>query len=227
VSSRSALLFDVEGTITSLAFVKDELFPYARRALPQYLEAHGNQPAVSAILYRLAQELKLRPDDVPGISATLVRWIGEDRKHPELKALEGMIWEAGYRTGAFRGHLYLDVIPFWERARAAGQRLAIYSSGSVQAQRLLLQCSVAGDVSSLIDSHFDTQVGPKSEVASYQRIAAALALPPEQIEFYSDSVAELDAARAAGFLTCRTVRPGVPRVDHSHREIEDFAHDLP
>jgi len=139
VSGPSALLFDVEGTITSLAFVKDELFPHARRALPQFLPANAARPAVSAIVYRLAQELKSSPADLDGISAALVRWIDEDRKHPELKELQGMIWEEGYEIGAFRGHLYPDVVPFWERTRAAGERIAIYSSGSEHAQRLLLQ----------------------------------------------------------------------------------------
>jgi enolase-phosphatase E1 len=222
-----ALLFDVEGTITSLAFVKEELFPYARRALPEFLQANADRPGVNAIVYRLSQELKLSPADLDSISATLVGWIDEDRKHPELKELEGMIWEEGYRAGAYQGHLYPDVIPFWKRAKAAGCRLAIYSSGSVHAQRLLLQSSAEGDVSHFIDCHFATQVGPKSESDSYHRIASGLELPPPEIEFYSDSVAELDAARTAGFRTCRTVRPGVPPVQHTHREIEDFAHDLP
>src|SRR3954454_24975484 len=101
--------------------------------------ANADRPAVSAIVYRLAQELKSSPADLDGISAALVRWIDEDRKHPELKELQGMIWEEGYEIGAFRGHLYPDVVPFWERTRAAGERIAIYSSGSEHAQRLMLQ----------------------------------------------------------------------------------------
>ncbi len=217
-----AFLFDIEGTITSLAFVKDELFPYAREALPDYVMGHADRPEVQAILYRVARELGTVVTDLPGIAATLQQWIDEDRKHPDLKELQGLIWEAGYREGAYRGHLYPDVIPFWERARAAGVQLAIYSSGSVQAQRLLLEHSVAGNVSHLIDDHFDTRVGAKGEAASYQRIAETLMVAPRDILFFSDAVAELDAARASGFATTRVVRPGVPPAVHSHQEISSF-----
>ncbi|MEA2640679.1 MAG: enolase-phosphatase [Chloroflexota bacterium] len=220
-------LFDIEGTITSLAFVKDELYPYARRAIPAYLSEHAADPEVRPILDRLAGELGVGDTDVAAIGATLQRWIDEDRKHPELKELQGMVWAAGYRDGAHHGHLYADVVPYWERARAAGLRLAIYSSGSVQAQQLLLEHSTAGDVSYLVEQHFDTRVGAKTEAASYERIAAAMAVAPTEIRFYSDVVAELDAANAVGVDTCRLLRPGVPRVAHRHREIEDFAGEHP
>ena len=217
-----ALLFDIEGTITSLAFVKDELFPHAREALPDYLMGHADRPEVQAILYRLARELGRTITDLPGIGTTLQRWIDEDRKHTDLKELQGLIWEAGYREGAYRGHLYPDVVPFWERARAAGMQVAIYSSGSIQAQRLLLQYSVAGDVSGLVDDHFDTRVGAKGDADSYRRIAETLLAPPAEITFFSDAVFELDAARAAGMTTCRIMRPGVPSAEHDHPEIVDL-----
>jgi enolase-phosphatase E1 len=217
-----ALLFDIEGTITSLAFVKDELFPYARNALTGYLYANADRPHVQAILYRLARELSTPTSDLEGISATLLQWIDEDRKHPELKELQGLIWEEGYRDSAFRGHLYPDVVPFWQRARAAGMLLAIYSSGSIQAQRLLLEHSIAGDVSGLIECYFDTGVGAKGDAASYGRIAAELVIAPSDICFFSDAIAELDAARAAGYTTYRVTRPGVPPAQHTHREIADF-----
>jgi enolase-phosphatase E1 len=220
VSAR-ALLFDVEGTTTSLAFVKDELYPYAWRVLPVFLRRHAPRPEVAIILGRLAQEL--RTDDVDSISQALRTWIDEDRKDPDLKELEGIIWQDGYHTGAFRGHLYDDVLPFWKAAKDRGLVLAVYSSGSVQAQRLLLQHSNYGDVAPLIDHHFDTGVGPKTHVASYERIAIEMALEPGEIRFFSDSVTELDAASAAGFQTCRTLRPGVPPADHGHAEIRDFA----
>jgi enolase-phosphatase E1 len=201
--------------------VKDELFPYARRVLTEYLRIHGELPKVRPILERLKAEVST--GDLDTLAGTLQEWIDEDRKHPDLKALQGLIWDDGYRSGAFRGHLYPDVLPFWEQARESGLQLAIYSSGSVQAQRLLLQHSVFGDVAHLIDRHFDTGMGAKAEVSSYVRIAQELELPAGDIRFFSDVVAELDAARAAGFQTCRVVRPGVPAAEHSHPEISDFA----
>ena len=217
------LLFDVEGTITSLEFVRDQLFPYARAALPDFLRDNAERSEVRVALTRIAHEIGVEPAAVDAITAALQRWIDEDRKQPDLKELQGLIWEEGYRSGAYRGHVYPDVLPFWKQARTAGSRLAIYSSGSVRAQQLLLQHSVAGDISGLIDRHFDTVVGPKAETASYTRISALLGTTPAEIAFFSDSIAELDAARAAGLQTCRVVRPGVAAAEHTHPEITDFS----
>jgi enolase-phosphatase E1 len=133
-----------------------------------------------------------------------------------------MVWEDGYRTGAFRGHLYPDVAPFWKRAREDGLRLAIYSSGSEQAQRLLLTYSVEGDLSGVVERYFDTRVGAKGERESYARIAADLGVLPREVRFFSDALPELDAARAAGMATSRLIRPGVPSVAHDHPEISSF-----
>jgi enolase-phosphatase E1 len=217
------LLFDIEGTVTSLAFVHEELFPYARKALPGFLRVNSGRPEVARIVERLAREGECDPADLDRIATMLVQWVDEDRKQTELKELQGIIWEEGYRTGAYRGHLYPDVLPFWKRAREHGLVLGIYSSGSVQAQRLLLAHSVEGDLSALIDRHYDTHIGPKTELESYRRIAADLAVAPVEVRFFSDSVAELDAARGAGLATCRLVRPGVPPAFHIHPEVSSFA----
>jgi len=217
-----ALLFDIEGTITSLAFVKDELVPYARRSLPAFLRNNASRPDVAAMIERLAGEMGINPLHLEGVAETLVQWIDEDRKQTDLKELQGIIWADGYRTGAFKGHLYPDVVPFWRRARSAGLDLAIYSSGSEQAQRLLLTYSVDGDVSGLIDGYYDTRVGAKAEIDSYRRIAPDLHALASEVRFFSDAVAELDAARAAGMGTCRVLRPGVPIIPHDHSEVASF-----
>lgn len=206
--------------MTSLSFVKDELFPYARGTLPEYLRTSGDRPDVAAILDHLGRELGTT--DVDRIAETLVRWIDEDRKHPDLKELQGIVWEEGYRAGAYRGHLYPDVLPFWEQARQRGRLLAIYSSGSVSAQKLLLRYSSYGDVSGYIDHYFDLAVGGKTDPSSYERLAAQLTIPSPEILFFSDALPELDAARSAGFQTCRLLRPGVPKAQHDHQEIADF-----
>ena len=129
-----------------------------------------------------------------------------DRKSTALKSLQGRIWEAGYVSGELRSHLYPDVRPALERCRAQGRKIAIFSSGSVLAQRLLFAHTPDGDLTPLIDGFFDTTTGPKREPESYGRIAAALSVPPAAVLFVSDVAAELDAARAAG-LADRTVRP--------------------
>ncbi|TKB75503.1 MAG: acireductone synthase [Nitrospira sp.] len=205
------VLMDIEGTIISVAFVREVLFPYAKHRLAAFLREHQHVPALrqwtTACLDTVAQELGQRPADaeIPGI---LCRWIEEDRKHPGLKAIQGMIWHDGYRAGAFTPGLYEDVAPALKRWRRNGLRLALYSSGSEQAQRLLVEHTTDGDLTGLFSNFFDTSIGAKTETASYRHIGQVLALSSNDILFLSDIEAELDAAAEAGFNTTQIVRAG-------------------
>ena len=157
-----------------------------------------DDPEVAAILAEVPG-----PDPV----ATLRGWMAEDVKATPLKTLQGMIWEAGFRDGRLRGHLWPDVAPCLRAWHAAGLTLAVYSSGSVAAQKLLFGHSEAGDLLPLFAGFFDTKVGHKREAASYAAIAAAMRVPPGAILFLSDVAEELDAAAASGLGTCQLVRP--------------------
>jgi enolase-phosphatase E1 len=222
------ILTDIEGTTSSISFVKDVLFPYARRALPGYVAAHGREPAVRAWLDQVATELgTVCSDEV--LVEVLQGWIDQDRKHTALKALQGMVWQDGYGRADFRAHVYPDAaaaLPAWH---AAGHPIAVYSSGSVPAQKLLFGHSVAGDLSPLMSAWFDTGVGGKREAASYRNIVQALAVPAGDIVFLSDVVEELDAAREAGLATVLVDRredyplPRLGEATHGHRRVESFA----
>jgi enolase-phosphatase E1 len=196
----ATILTDIEGTTSSISFVKDVLFPYARAALPGFVREHGDEPEVRRWLDAVAVENGGMCQDAM-IVETLQGWIDEDRKHTALKALQGMLWEAGYRDGDFTAPLYPDVAPSLRAWREAGHRLAVYSSGSVPAQKLLFSHTDAGDLAPLFDGFFDTEVGGKRDAASYRAIAAALGVLPKDVVFLSDVVAELDAAREAGMRT--------------------------
>ena len=209
-----AVLLDIEGTTTSIAFVKDRLFPFAAEALDGFLAGHAQDPAVAAILA-----------EVPGAdkAATLRGWMDADAKVTPLKALQGLIWRQGYADGRLKGHLWPDVAACLRAWAAAGVTLAIYSSGSVEAQRDLFGHSEAGDLVPLFAGFFDTRVGAKREAPSYAAIAAALALPPGDILFLSDVAEELDAAVAAGMQACQLVRAADGTVASSrHPEADDF-----
>ncbi|WP_079726236.1 acireductone synthase [Pseudoxanthomonas indica] len=195
-----AILTDIEGTTSSISFVKDVLFPYARRALPGFVREHGHEPEVRRWLDAVAIEHgSICNDEV--IVETLQGWIDEDRKHTALKALQGMIWDAGYRDADFTAHIYPDAAPALRQWHAEGLPLYVYSSGSVPAQKLFFGHSDAGDLTPLISGWFDTEVGGKREADSYRRIADHIGLPASDIVFLSDVVAELDAAREAGMQT--------------------------
>jgi len=223
----ATILTDIEGTTSSISFVKDVLFPFARRALPGFVRARGDEPEVRRWLDVVATEHGAMCDDAM-IVETLQGWIDEDRKHTALKALQGMIWREGYLSGGLRADLYPDAATALPRWHDAGHRLAVYSSGSVAAQQLLFAHTEAGDLAALFDAFFDTEVGHKREAGSYATIAQRLGVAAGGIVFLSDVVEELDAARDAGLRTVLVDRledypqPRTGEATRGHRRVETF-----
>jgi len=209
-----AVLTDIEGTTTPIAFVRDVLFPYARAHFPEWLARNAARPEVAA---ELAEARRMSHGQEP--LAALLHWMDQDAKVTPLKSLQGMIWNDGYAAGELRGDLYPDVAPCLRRWANAGLRLYVYSSGSVEAQRLIFGHSVDGDLIPLFAGFFDTRVGPKREPESYARLAIGINAPSAEILFLSDVEEELDAAAAAGLRTCQLVRERdgtVPSTRHHH-----------
>lgn len=202
------VLTDIEGTTSSIAFVHEVLFPYAREVLPEWVRGHARQKRVQQALKEVRAELGEPRAKVERCIEALLGWIDSDAKVTPLKTLQGFIWADGYEQGAFQGHVYDDAVRGLRRWHDEGLTLAVYSSGSVGAQKLLFGHSVAGDLTGLFSAHFDTHVGHKREPASYQAIAAELEVAPPEVLFLSDVVEELDAARAAGMRTVHLVRDG-------------------
>jgi enolase-phosphatase E1 len=229
-----AILLDIEGTTTPVEFVYQTLFPFARHHLSAFLAAHGNDEGVLADITRLREEHRTdvgndqqppawRDEAEIDSAIAYVYWLMErDRKSTGLKALQGKIWEAGYRSGELLSEVYDDVPHAFERWRKQGKTLAIFSSGSVLAQRLLFAHTAASDLTGYLSAYFDTTTGAKQEAESYRRIAGALALPTSAILFLSDVMAELDAARQAGMQTALCVRAvGAPSAN-THPLIRTF-----
>lgn len=217
-----AIVTDIEGTTSSLSFVKDVLFPYARSRMAAFVREHGREPEVARLLAEARAESPGSRDD-EALIAQLERWIDEDRKITSLKALQGLIWENGYRRGDFQGHVYPDALAQLRAWHDRGLGLYVYSSGSVKAQRLLFAHTAFGDLTPLFSGYFDTTVGGKKDAESYRRIAQALGLPAERILFLSDAKEELDAAREAGLAVRWLVRDGEPPAQPAHPVARSFA----
>lgn len=191
-----AILLDIEGTTSSIAFVAETLFPYARKHLPAFVAAR-------------CEDIAPLLAEVPGDPVeTLLKWIDEDRKATPLKTLQGMIWEQGYADGELEGHVYPDTPEALRRWAGMGIPVYIYSSGSIAAQKLIFGQSVAGDLTPLLSGYFDTTSGGKREAESYTRIAAAIGLAPGDILFVSDIQQEVDAAHEAGVDAVLIAREG-------------------
>lgn len=231
-----ALVLDVEGTTTPLDYVVGVLFPYARAHVAGFLHQRASDTEVRADLALLAAEHaadEAAGQDPPGWNGSVesawpyVHWLMDrDRKSTGLKSLQGRIWREGYERAELRGQVYPDVAPAFERWKRQDRGIAIFSSGSIQAQRLLFRHSTAGDLTPWIDAHFDTTTGPKGAGASYERIAAVLHKPASRLLFVSDVVAELDAARLAGMSTSLCVR-GTEPLAPSHPVIRTFEEVCP
>ncbi len=240
----SAVLLDIEGTTTPIDFVYEVLFPYARDHVREFIQQYHHTDEVRAALNGLREEhamdvqKKMGPpvwtdrsidSQVESVVAYVYWLMDRDRKSTALKSLQGKIWEAGYRTGELRGQVFADVPPAFARWSRQRKEIAIFSSGSVLAQKLLFANTTAGDLTKFIRSYFDMTIGAKTEAGSYRRIANEIRLPPSEILFLSDVIAELDAAQLAGMRTALCVRPGRPHpascthpVVHTFDEV-DFA----
>jgi len=219
-----AIVLDIEGTTTPIAFVYDTLFPYARAQLRTFLDSRRGDAGVLPILARLRAE-QMSESGAPASVAQYVEWaMDRDRKSTALKELQGLIWADGYARGKLKGEVFSDVGPALARWRDCGLDVAIFSSGSVLAQQLLFRHSNAGDLTSLIGWHFDTTTGPKTSPESYERIAARIGVRPGDVVFISDAVPELDAASASGMQTFLADRPGNRETPSTtpHRRIHTF-----
>ncbi len=216
-----AIVTDIEGTTSSLSFVKDVLFPYVRVKLPNYVRQHQHDAPINQLLIDSCHEAEIEFNTEAAISQ-LIQWIDEDKKITPLKALQGLIWEVGYRLGELKGHIYPDALVNLKSWHDQNFALYVYSSGSVLAQKLLFSHTENGDLTPLFSRFFDTKIGGKKEVESYCKIAAEINLPPRNILFLSDIKDELDAAKNAGFFTCWLTRENEPVAHAEHRQASTF-----
>ena len=212
--SIKAILTDIEGTTSAVSFVFDVLFPYAAKHLPDFVRQNASRADVAEQLDAVRRDSNEAQADVERVVEILLSWIAEDRKATPLKALQGMVWAQGYQAGQLKGHVYPDAVEALQRWHAAGYQLFVYSSGSIQAQKLIFGCSEAGDLTPLFSGYFDTTSGPKREAQSYRHIQQAIGVDAGEILFLSDIVEELDAAQSAGLKTCGLAREGGELAGH-------------
>ncbi|XP_060103113.1 enolase-phosphatase E1 [Heteronotia binoei] len=224
----TVILLDIEGTTTPIAFVKDILFPYVKDNIKDYLRRHWEEEECQqdvGLLRKQAEEDSHMDGVVPipletrdgeeeierVIQAVIdnVHWqMSSDRKSTALKQLQGHIWRAAYENGCVKGEFFEDVVPAIRKWRERGMKIYVYSSGSMEAQKLLFQHSTEGNILELFDGHFDTKIGSKVDSESYQRIAASIGCSPNNILFLTDVTREADAAEEADIHVAIVVRPG-------------------
>lgn len=236
-NSVKALLLDIEGCTSSIAFVKDVLFPYVRNNLDKYLQENiFNDSAKTIALQKcLEQEvahaavaLQTKPPQPSTLQEMVYFLMDHDVKCATLKDLQGKMWKAGYESGELKGHTYLDFKPMLEWMKSCKVPVYIYSSGSIAAQKLLFANSNVGDVLPLLSGHFDIPTaGNKKMASSYEKIAQSLGLKPSEICFCSDAVDELIAARDAGVThAVMTIRPGNAPLSSDDRHRFPTIHSL-
>lgn len=224
ISFARTVLVDIEGTTTSISFVKETLFPYVRQNLKDYIETKWEDEEFKQDYEKLKEQAKKDEEDkLDGFVAITgdkpeeekdsllknVLWqMDNDRKTAALKQLQGHMWREAYKTGTVKGHVYEDVPKAFESWTNNGQKIYIYSSGSVEAQKLLFGYSVHGDLLKYFNGFFDTEVGAKQESDSYKNILSKIGGKPSDVVFLTDVVKEAAAAKEAGLSTIIVVREG-------------------
>ena len=225
----NAIITDIEGTTTDIQFVHKVLFPYAAKALPNFIIKHQQKEHIAAIITQVKELIENQHASTDEVIDTLLQWIKTDKKITALKTLQGYIWKAGYEMGDFSGHVYADASYWLKQWHEMGLPLYVYSSGSEQAQRLLYQYSDKGDLSTLFSGYFDTRVGAKKDADSYRAICRTIKVSPEEVLFLSDIKEELDAATAAGLQTVLLARDDKPASNYPYAtqfaEVNPLIHD--
>jgi enolase-phosphatase E1 len=216
-----AIVTDIEGTTSSISFVHDILFPYAKEHIADFVRGNAEDPNVLPCLNDIRRATG-EDLDVEGIILQLKQWIDEDKKITPLKALQGLIWEQGYKQSKFFGHIYPDAVENLRKWHEQDIRLFVYSSGSVYAQKLLFAHTEFGDLTKLFDGYFDTTIGAKTEVDSYKNILKQLDMKGAEVLFLSDLEKELDAAREGGLQTCCLVREKIANHETNHKQAFSF-----
>jgi len=229
VFSGQVILLDVEGTTSSIDFVYDVLFGYAKEHIAAFLQTHSDDDEIYKITQELAQETGIDADirdsnGCPQIVLAAINLMNKDVKSTSLKALQGRIWKTGFQSGQLVAHVFDDVPSSLANWSTSGIDIRIYSSGSIDAQKLFFRHTVAGDLTAHLRGHYDTTTGPKREQESYLKISNDIGVKPEHILFLSDIGAELDAARAVGMATGATMRPGNRSFEsiYDHEYIQSF-----
>lgn len=227
------ILLDIEGTTTPIDFVHKTLFPFAKAKIGEFVAENFDE--IQTEIAQLKTEYKkdfssqiygrdFRADMPETITEYLKFLIEVDRKSTPLKSLQGKIWQAGYEAGELESVMFADVPSAFEKWKAENKKIAIYSSGSVLAQKLIFKYSNFGDLTDYISDYFDTHIGHKRNAESYVKIAAAMNLPPKRLAFVSDIIAELDAAKTSGFEIFLSIREGNAPVENQtkYRAIHSF-----
>jgi len=224
------ILLDVEGTTSSISFVYDVLFEFARKHIEDFLANNRLDPDVQSAAIALATETGAAdatladPAGTTRLAVAAIDLINRDVKSTPLKTLQGMIWRSGFESGELVSHIFDDVPEAIAQWADSGLDVRIYSSGSIEAQKLFFAHTSAGNLTSHLRGHYDTTTGPKREAASYRAIAADMGMEPREILFISDVGEELDAARQAGMATALAIRPGnrPPGGLLEHESLESF-----
>jgi enolase-phosphatase E1 len=223
-----AIVIDIEGTVSSIQFVHEVMFPFASQAAEQFLQERWEDAEVQQAIDQMAKDWAGKTSfstplddgnwrwnsEVPatGRPMAVAQWvrqlIADDSKTTGLKHLQGMIWKDGFHAGLLTAPLFPDVPPALQRWSDQGLQLAVYSSGSIAAQKLFFQHTNSGNLLSLFSSHFDTTTGGKRASSSYRAIAERMGRDACQLLFLSDVYEELTAAKEAGWQAIAVVRPG-------------------
>ncbi len=222
-------IFDIEGTTTPISFVHEILFPYSKKNLKSFLEKNHIEKNILEDLKnenKIDNEKKLFSFGIESFEKQidyLEFLISVDRKSKPLKEIQGKIWEIGYKSGELKSILFSDVFSFFKKIKSSDSEISIYSSGSVEAQKLIFEYSNQGNLKPFISNYFDTTVGGKRESDSYKNILKELKANSSECVFFTDINEEAYAAKNIGVEVFLMIREGnLLQAENDHKKLKSF-----
>ena len=141
-----AILLDIEGTTTPIDFVHKTLFPFAKAKTDEFVREHFDEikPEIAQLKAESRADFTNQmydgdfKEDAPESVANYLKFlIDVDRKSTPLKSLQGKIWQEGYEAGELVTEMFADVPRAFARWKREEKIIAIFSSGSLLAQKML------------------------------------------------------------------------------------------
>lgn len=243
VAQPAVIVLDFLSTAIKAGFIEKGLYAYVRKHGKEVLKQNWGKAEFKELIGKVRRQVRRdrrTNEAVPEVvdkNASLDQqadsiynsliWYLDQRKETSAHyKLKFAIYEVGYLEGKLITHVYTDVAENMRAWHARGIMIYIYSNAWVRTQKLFMQKTNHGELDSCITGYFDTSdIGDPTEVGSFKKLIHRIDVPAANILFLTKSIAEGNAAKAAGIdsllvssLSLNSVlTPLVQVISHSHQ----------
>ncbi|XP_013397492.2 enolase-phosphatase E1 [Lingula anatina] len=232
------LLLDVEGTTSPISFMKNEVNQYVTENIQEYLTKNWESEELQNVITSLREqaqqdkeagtegvvEVKAADDPQEEVIASItenLKWqMSQEKATTAACQLQSQILREAFKMEKMKGKLFDDVVPALKEVATDSRQVYLFSTTSMDVQKLLFTYSAQGDNSKCLSGFFDSKVGAKTEMESYKNIINDIGVKPEETLYVTDMPAEAQAAGKAGIGVFLLNRPENPAL--SQDDLKDY-----